>query len=332
VVVIVPVLKQGSSIDEQTATLRHLLDRQLATRADSRLIAWYYTPMALKFTDHLEFSACVYDCMDELSAFKFAPPELTSLEQQLVQRADVMFTGGHSLYEAKRHRHRNCHAFPSAVDIAHFARARNPRSVDPNDQAAIPHPRVGFFGVIDERMDVELIAQLASLRPDQQFVLIGPVVKIDPAALPRAANLHWLGPKDYASLPGYLSGWDAAFMPFAMNEATRFISPTKTPEFLSAGVRVCSTPIRDVVTPYGIEGLVEIASSAEQFADKLDLLLARTDDAWLARVDRFLEKISWDETWDRMRTLVECAAAAGDADAGALETRHVTTRRGTLHV
>jgi len=331
VVVIVPVLKAGSTPAEQIATQRKLLNELLAKRREARVIAWYYTPMALKFTDHLTFAACVYDCMDELAAFDFAPTELSALEHELMRRADVMFTGGHTLYQAKKDLHRNCHVFPSAVDVAHFARARSPAMNDPPDQAEIPHPRVGFFGVIDERMNTQLVGELAAARPDLQFVIIGPVVKIDPATLPRAANLHWLGAKDYSVLPEYLSGWDAAFMPFAINQATRFISPTKTPEFLSAGVPVCSTPIRDVVTPYGRDRLVEIANDAQGFSDRLDSLLVNADEVWLERVDRFLGQISWDETWARMAALIELAAA-DNGEPVEVETHRIPQHAGRLHV
>ena len=153
------------------------------------------------------------------------------------------------------------HGFPSSIDFDHFAQARRAGDPEPADQAAIPHPRLGFFGVIDERMDIDLVAGVADLRPDWHFVMIGPVVKIDPATLPRRANIHWLGGKSYEDLPRYLAGWDVGFMPFALNESTRFISPTKTPEFLAAGVPVVSTPITDVVRPYGEKGLVEIAET-----------------------------------------------------------------------
>lgn len=309
VTVIVPLLPSGLSQDEQLWAQRTLLDGLLRQQRPQQIVTWYYTPMALRFSDHIEPVACIYDCMDELSAFKDAPPELTQLEKMLLQRADVVFTGGHSLYAAKRRQHDNCHAFPSAVDFAHFARARDPRTIDPEDQASIAHPRVGFFGVIDERMDTALVEQLAQLRPDVQFVFLGPVVKIDPASLPTAPNLHWLGVKDYAALPEYLSGWDCGFMPFALNESTRFISPTKTPEFLAAGVPVCSTAITDVVRPYGREGLVAIASDAAGFSAAIDALLVDRTARWLQRVDQFLKQVSWDETWMRMQRLIIQAGA-----------------------
>ena len=304
VIVAVPVLQEGLPPEARNAAQRQLLDELLAQHPSRNLTLWYYTAMALRFTDHLRPALCIYDCMDELSAFHFAPTGLVELERRLFERADLVFTGGRSLYRAKRGRHRNCHLFPSSVDSAHFARARRVTR-DPLDQRDIPHPRVGFAGVIDERMDLALLADLAALRPDLHLICVGPVVKIDPALLPRPPNIHWLGQKDYAALPEYLSGWDAAFMPFALNEATRFISPTKTPEFLAAGLPVCSTPIADVVTPYGLLGLVEIAIDAEQFAAKLDFLNARTDASeWLKRVDEHLRGMSWDDTWSRMWALM----------------------------
>jgi glycosyltransferase involved in cell wall biosynthesis len=247
--------------------------------------------------------------MDELSGFAGASAELIGLERELLLRADVVFTGGRSLYEAKKHRHRNIHPFPSSIDAPHFRAARIPRS-EPADQAGIGHPRVGFFGVIDERMDVALVTQLAELRPDWQFIMIGPVAKIDPSILPRRSNIHWLGARPYSELPAYLSGWDIGIMPFALNESTRFISPTKTPEFLAAGLPVVSTEIADVVSPYADGGLVEIASDAPSFVETIDRLLRRPEPAWLAAVDAFLADISWDRTWDRMKSHLLCARTA----------------------
>ena len=193
----------------------------------------------------IDAAAVVYDCMDELSAFRFAPPELVAREAELMEAADVVFTGGWSIWEAKRARHDNIHAFPSSVDAAHFAQARGALA-DPPEQARLPRPRLGYYGVIDERLDLGLIAAVAAARPDWQIVMVGPVAKIAPEDLPKAPNLHWLGQKSYDELPAYLSGWDVALMPFALNEATRFISPTKTPEYLAAGRPVVSTPVRDV--------------------------------------------------------------------------------------
>jgi len=275
--------------------------------------------MAMAFTRHLECDLCVYDNMDELSLFRGASQELIDNEAELFRRADVVFTGGMSLYEAKRNRHRNVHGFPSSIDFDHFAKARRAGDPEPSDQAAIPHPRLGFFGVIDERMDIDLVAGVAELRPDWHLVMIGPVVKIDPATLPQHANIHWLGGKSYSDLPRYLSGWDAGLMPFALNESTRFISPTKTPEFLAAGVPVVSTPITDVVRPYGERRLVEIAKTPLEVVRKAELLLSRPKEPWLQRVDRHLAAGSWDKTWAAMNKLmVDSLDGPADARAAAL--------------
>ena len=257
---------------EADSAQRALLDQLLATEGIRRPLLYYFTPLALKFSDHIGASLVVYDCMDELSAFAGAPPEIVELERALLARADLVFTGGVSLFEAKRHLHPNVHAFPSSVDVAHFARARALRS-DPEDQAPLPRPRLGFYGVIDERLDIELIDAVAAMRPDWQLVMVGPVVKIDPAVLPRRSNIHWLGPKLYEELPLYLAGWDVALLPFARNESTRFISPTKTPEYLAAGRPVVSTPITDVVRSYGEAGLARIAETPEDFVVQCEAAL-----------------------------------------------------------
>jgi UDP-galactopyranose mutase len=286
------------------AAQRELIDALLAEQRVQAHVLWYYTPMALPFTRHLRPVATVYDCMDELSAFAGAPPALRQREAELVARADLVLTGGQSLYEAKKHLHPRVYPFPSSVDVAHFARARQTQT-DPDDQAQIPRPRIGFFGVIDERLDIDLVREMAALRPDWHFVFIGPIVKVDPARLPRAENIHYPGARPYDELPRYLSGWDAAILPFARNESTRFISPTKTPEYLAAGRPVVSTSIRDVVRPYGQEGLARIADSPAEFVAAIEGALREDAAVRQSRADAFLAQMSWDLTWARMRQLVD---------------------------
>lgn len=307
--VVVPRLPQDLT-KETAATLQSALLRRLFLEYGiADYVLWYYTPMATEFTGQLNPRAVVYDCMDELSAFAGAPPAMQLREQQLLAKADVVFTGGQTLFESKRHSHSNVHAFPSSVDVEHFARARVIQP-DREDQAQIPHPRLGFFGVVDERMDLELLRQVAAARPDWHLVIVGPVVKIDPALLPTAANIHYLGPKPYEELPSYLAGWDVALLPFARNEATRYISPTKTPEYLAAGKPVVSTSIRDVVRPYGTTGLARIADDAGEFVAAVEASLAEDSSARLRQVDAFLTQTSWDGTWARMYRLVSAAMAA----------------------
>jgi UDP-galactopyranose mutase len=306
---------------DRAAVLTKLMNELLVLERIERYVLWYYTPMALEFTAHLQPEAIVYDCMDELSAFANAPAELRQREAELMQRASIVFTGGQSLYEAKRHAHSNIHPFPSSVDVEHFAQARRP-TVDPTDQARIPHPRLGFFGVIDERMDIDLLAGVAEARPDWHLVMLGPVVKIDPATLPSRPNIHYLGSKTYQELPRYIAGWDVALLPFARNEATRFISPTKTPEYMAAGKPVVSTSIRDVVRPYGQQGLVRIADTVDEFVFACEAALGEDPAARLRSHDVFLRQTSWDGTWTRMRHQVDTflngtsqPAAARAADA-----------------
>ncbi len=307
--------------------LRILLHQMMSEYAIERYVLWYYTPMALPFTNDLKPLASVFDVMDQLSAFKGAPPELLDQEQRLFKRVSLVFTGGQSLYEAKKDWHPRVYAFPSSVEAAHFAQARERRGkpgLEPVDQSNLKHPRAGFFGVIDERLDIELLGQVADLRPYVQFVIIGPVVKIDPETLPQRENIHYLGGKSYKELPSYLAGWDVAMMPFAINESTEFISPTKTPEYLAAGCPVVSTPIRDVVRPYQALGLVHIASTASEFAAAIDAALEENASERLARADEFLASNSWDMTWRRMRDLIDGAvesnrvASSKSGDASAL--------------
>lgn len=304
--VVVPHLPDGLRSEIAINAVMREMTRQLFIEHDiDKYIFWYYTPMALTFTDHFNPVASVYDCMDELSAFKGAHSAISVLEKQLFRHVDLVFTGGQSLYEAKCGQHPAVHAFPSSIDASHFRKARTVTD-DPEDQAQIPHPRLGFFGVIDERFDIELLDQVAAKRPDWNFVVIGPVVKIDPATLPKHPNIHYLGAKKYHQLPQYLAGWDVALLLFARNESTRFISPTKTPEYLAAGKPVISTSIRDVVRPYGELKLVEITDSPDEFIRAAEKILSTKAQAeWLNRVDAFLENISWDKTWAQMSNLIE---------------------------
>jgi len=288
-----------------------VLTRFFADNSVKQYVFWYYTPMALGKSRLFSPVLTVYDCMDELAQFKFAPPELRQREQELFKRADLVFTGGQRIYEAKREQHNDAHAFPSSIDKAHFGQARNPELAEPADQAGIAHPRIGFFGVVDERLDIELLGALATNHPEWQFVIIGPVVKIDPATLPHNANIHYLGGKNYQELPAYLRGWDVATLLFARNESTEFISPTKTPEYLAAGRPVVSTSIRDVVRPYGDLNLVQIADDPQDFSQAIARALVQGEDAdWRTRTDKYLATISWDLTWQNMVNLMQARLAA----------------------
>lgn len=305
VTVITPQFKAGSPHSDVTAAQRRYVDAFRSLAAGAPRIAWYYTPEALTYTADFRFDLTIYDCMDELSHFKGAHTGLPDFERGLLSISDIVFTGGRSLQAAKSQRHGNVHCFPSSVDVAHFASSKMSASKEPAEQKAIAGPKIGYCAVFDERLDIGLVDRLAALRPDWNFIMIGPVVKIDPASLPRRENIHWLGQRSYAELPLYFAGWDAAFMPFALNAATKFISPTKTPEFLAAGLPVVSTAVRDVVTDYGSKGLVEIVSSAEEACERLEVVMHRKSQAWESAVAAALARQSWDETYRQIDALMQ---------------------------
>jgi UDP-galactopyranose mutase len=292
--------------DEQLPLVSTLVQQLIADEdlRDYSYVVWLYTPMALPVAKQLAPMAVVYDCMDELSAFKSAPAELMEREAALLQWADVVFTGGPSLYRAKEGKHDNLHCFPSSVDAAHFATAL--AISEAPQQAALPHPRLGFFGVVDERMDVEILDAQAQAHPDWQIVIVGPVVKIDPATLPSHPNLHFVGPSSYADLPSYLAGWDVCLLPFALNESTRFISPTKTLEYLAADKPIVSTPITDVAEPY--EGIVYLGRTPEEFIAACEQALSASDEERAARSEKgrqVLARTSWDQTAASIESLID---------------------------
>lgn len=315
VIVATPMVPDTQDMLALRSLLSDLLDEV------GQAVGWYYTPMALSFSDHIDWAAIVFDVMDELSAFRFAPAELRALEPRLMQQADVVFTGGVSLFEARKARHQNIHCFPSGVDLPHFMAARE-LLPEPADQVPLPRPLLGYFGVIDERIDLGLLAEMAELRRDWHFAIIGPLAKITQDDLPKAANIHWLGGKDYAQLPAYLSHWDLALMPFALNEATRFISPTKAPEYLAGGRRVISTPITDVVRRFEGMEAVAIARDASSFVAAAETFLGRQDVSDFMPVDDLLATISWDGIHARMdELLLSCETRSSRVAAPAVHLR-----------
>jgi UDP-galactopyranose mutase len=324
VTIVTPRTPEGLAGEPLDLVLRDLLDETLAAADIRDPVLWYYTPMMLPMSRHIVASAIVYDCMDELANFRFAPPGLRPLEQELIAHSDLMFTGGYSLYEAKQKLHPDIHPFPSSVDRAHFAQAR----AVPAGAGATP--RLGFYGVIDERMDLDLIAAIADARPDWTLVMVGPVVKISEDDLPRRPNIEYVGPRDYDDLPAALAEWDVALMPFAINDSTRFISPTKTPEYLAGGRPVVSTRIRDVERHYGALSSVWIADTPAAFVDACEAALAMvrgSSTEWLDEMDLTLADLSWDQTLLRMSAQLDRVQARKAAGRPADRERSSSPRR-----
>ena len=297
--------------DDQIAAIQPLLAKIVPANEDP--IVWFYTPMALPLLQSFNPSLVVYDCMDELSAFKNAPAQLLQRESDLLNTADLVFTGGPSLYQAKRERHGNAHCFASSVDVAHFSRALKRDQAHPLQQA-LPQPRLGFYGVIDERFDTDLLRALADAHPEWQLIMVGPVVKIDPANLPRNPNIHYMGQATYDELPAYLAAWDVCLMPFALNESTKFISPTKVLEYMAAELPIVSTNITDVTQPYG--HIVSIAHSPEEFAKACEQALAITQSERTTMREQMrgvVKATSWQTTAEQMFQLMKTNQAAKPA-------------------
>jgi UDP-galactopyranose mutase len=298
-----PILEPGFC-SAQLEVLGTMLPKLMRELRVSRHIAWFYTPMAVALIDCIDPEIVIYDCMDALDAFLNAPPLLKQCEQQLLDRADVVFTGGPSLFGRLESRHAHVHCFPSSVDAAHFGQSLN-GCEEPAEQKLLAKPRLGFFGVIDERIDLELLDALAANHPDWQIIMVGPVVKISPDVLPRRPNIHYLGQRNYVDLPGYVAGWDVCLMPFARNDATRYISPTKVLEYMATERPIVSTQITDVAVPYG--HIVYVADTANEFVEACEEALAASvaeRERRAALMRRVLSNTSWDRTVEDMRLII----------------------------
>ncbi|WPU65695.1 glycosyltransferase [Peredibacter starrii] len=300
VLVVIPYLPTSIDPTKMVAALTDLVDELIYEEELIDYTLWYYSPKALTFSRHLEPKSVIFDYLDHLS---YQKEQGLAEEQELLEKADIVFSAGQSIYEAKKHIHHNIHYMPSGLDYAHFSQGRT-KLVEPDDQINIPHPRIGFYGVIDHRFNFDLVMQMADLKPEFQFVLAGPVVNLDTRTLPRRPNVHYLGKKDYYALPLYLAGWDATMMPYLQNETTRFVSPMKTLEYLAAGKSVVSTSVPDVVSPFGKKQLVRIADKAETFLEEIEMAMQeKNNPEWLDRIDHFLKDQSWDSLHEKMAQL-----------------------------
>jgi len=308
VVRVQPVLPEAHprEVDAQCATVAPLLRAAMAMHpaAAGRFggaIQWFYSPMtAPAFLGRFGTVGTVYDCMDELANFRFAPADIVAREHFLIRHARLVFTGGRELFDAKSRLHANVHFFGCGVDVAHYALARDPRTEVPPEVAGLPGPVLGYFGVIDERLDYELIERLAASFGEGSVVMVGPSAKVDPTRLPRAGNLHWLGQRAYAELPALVRGFDVCLMPFALNDATRFINPTKTLEYMAAGKPVVSTAVPDVLRQF--VPVVDVAHDHAGFVDAVARAAANPCEALLARGVERAQRATWEAIVAAMRS------------------------------
>lgn len=298
----------GGFVDrERRRLVQETLTGPLAGRFESP-VQWFYDPMAVTaFLGRLDERAVVYDCMDELSKFKHAPPEIIERERQLLSMADVVFTGGRKLWEAKRKLNPNCHFYGCGVDVNHFARSKFQELAVPTDIRQLSAPILGYFGVIDERLDYDLIRKIAEARPGWNIVLVGPTTKVSAEDLPQRSNIHWLGGRPYSELPAYAKAFDVCLMPFALNEATEFINPTKALEYMATGKPVVSTPVPDVVSNFA--EVAHIASSPEEFLHACEESLQHPNANRIERGEIMARENTWESVVARLEEHVAEALA-----------------------
>ena len=298
----------GAWVDKER---RRLVQEMLAGPLGLRFkepVQWFYDPMAVNaFAGHMGERAIVFDCMDQLSHFRGAPKELVRRERELLAISDVVFAGGPKIGQAKKPYNANCHSFGCGVDVKHFGSARLKRTVVPADVAELPGPVFGFFGVVDERMDYDLVAALADATSGS-VVIVGPMTKIDPASVPQRPNLHWLGGRDYSTLPAYVKGFDVCLMPFAINEATEYINPTKALEYMATGKPIVSTPVEDVVLQFS--EVVKISRNSQEFIELAIQQAKSPDKAACRRGHELAKKNSWEAIVAAMEELIDEAISA----------------------
>lgn len=251
-------------------------------------VVWLYTPLALDIALALQPTTIVYDVMDDLASFKDADPTLADRHLQALKRADVVFAGGKSLHRSVTEQGRpDASLFPSGVSPEHYAPARRRTSVK-----ADRTPVAGYVGVLDERLDLHLIADLADQVPHWEIRMIGPLAKLTPGQLPQAPNINYLGQQAYEQLPGLMAEFDVALMPFALNDQTRSISPTKTLEYLACNLPVVSTRVPDVVSEFG--HVVYLREDAAGFADACRMLRHYDRSSLQPQLRKLLKKYHWD--------------------------------------
>ena len=304
----------GAWVDaERRRIVQSVLAEPLGRKFESPVL-WFYDPMAVTaFLGHLDEAAVVYDCMDELSQFRGAPPELVKRERELLSAADVVFAGGPKMAKSKRRYNSNCHSYGCGVDIKHFGKARHAATPIPHDVAQFTGPVLGYVGVVDERLDYDLLAKLADHNPAWDLAIVGPHTKVDPAELPVRPNLHFLGGRDYAELPAYAKAFDICMMPFAKNEATEFINPTKALEYMATGTPVVSTDVEDVVLQFS--EVASIATSHEEFIAHCEERLARPNAARIEAGLKLAKNNSWESIVAQLEKHVEDVLTSNDTVA-----------------
>jgi len=305
-----PPIKKYSSITIRLnkILLSFLVKRRLKKLKFKDPILWIYHPRYIDAIGKFKEELIIYDCMDDftslLSDYEDRERNIKD-ERALLKKADMVFAGGYSIAELKRDSREHIHVFPSAVEIYHFKKARSDNLEMPDDITDIPHPILGYWGAIDERVDHELLKRLAMKHPEWSIVLLGPIVRHkagDLSYLKEIKNIFWLGPKDYSLLPNYAKAFDVCLIPFVLSREGKFLSPTKTLEYLATGKPVVSTPITDVVRFY--DGVVGIADGPDEFGMAVRRCMEEDNASMKQKRICFTENKSWEDTAEKMEKLI----------------------------
>ncbi len=269
-------------------TLRWLMWREGIRKP----ISWFMIPHVSLAAGRLGERLSVYYCIDDYAASPDVDAEaVRNMDEELTRNADLVFVAAKTLLEPKRKLNDNTFVSPHGVDVEHFGRAQVPSLPIPSDVRDLPHPVVGFFGLIESRMDLELLGFLARSRPNWTFLMIGRVAVAE-RELPSLPNLHFIGKRPYESLPAYGKHFDAAIIPYRQTQFNYHANPLKLREYLAMGkpVVAVSTPEIDRYSD-----VVDVVNSHEEFLSRLDAVFSGTDEP--SDVARRMNRVAG-ESWD----------------------------------
>ena len=281
--------------------LAHYIRRQASRLGMKDFQLWTFLPTTAPMIRYLKPQKVIYYCVDEWSAFSFLNGRLMEqMEADLIKQSDVVITSAEKLYASKRHLHPKTYLVPHGVDSEHFGKACLPGTIVPKELEGLPIPIIGFWGLIHEWIDIDLIYHVASQRPQWSFVLIGKV-GVDCSSLKKLSNVHLLGVRSYDTLPAFAKGFAVGIMPFKINRLTENVNPIKLREYLAAGLSVVSTPLPEA---RAYRGVVRFGANVDEFVEALDLAVRDTSEesvrmrlesvkgeTWVARVDQISQHV-----------------------------------------
>lgn len=300
VMVVTPHLPNPIKSNQIDSILRELIDELIFEEEIINFTLWLQTPRAFRYARDIDATTIIYECMEDYDNINNFSENLFQVEKELMENSDIIFVVSEALYQKKKFQHHNIHVFPNSADYFHFIQSRD-FILDPYDQIHIPHPRIGFYGIIDQSIDLKLIDEIAQIREDLNFVFIGPLKDTKFSQLPTRKNIYYLEQKDYNLIPLYVAEWDCGLLPFCINEVTQYSSPHQTAELLMAGKPIVATHIPDISIRFGKKSLAKMASNAEDFSEKIDkAILESKEQKWKELIDNELKNETWDQVFKKM--------------------------------